>query len=162
MRNPIASAAAAFRALRSDERGAGLVEMALVAPLLGLFTVGIVDLSQAASQRFAMQQAVDRSLQMLVANPQQGDPADDGIDYSYVAEEAAAAAGVPEEDVELETWLQCQGDGQVRKLEFDDPDGCEEGEDTARYLSLDMSDAFQGKVWIGTIDLVASGAVRIQ
>lgn len=144
-------------AIARDRRGATLVEMGVVAPVFCLFVIGIADLSQAVSQRFTMQQAIDRSLHMLVSNPPAGDPTDDDVDYSYVRTEAAGAAGVPVGNVTLTRWLQCDGEPEADYAAI-----CEDGEDTARYVELEMTDTFTGTAWFGTINLRASGAVRIQ
>ena len=146
-----------LRRLPGDERAVSMVEMAIVAPVLALFVVGIADLSQALSQQFTMQQAVNRSLEMLMANPVQGDPADDDIDYSFLKEEAAAAAGVSEDKVALDRWLQCDG---LRQPEFTGT--CAAGQEMARYVSLRMEDSFTGGFHFATIPMTAAGAIRIQ
>lgn len=147
----------AARKLARDCRGATIVEMGLVAPVLGLFVVGIIDLSQAVSQQFTNQQAIDRSLHMLIANPPAGNPGENGVDYSYLAAEAAAAAGIAEEQVALSQWLECDG---IRQDDF--AGTCASGEEIARYVSLRISDTFTGTAQFGEIALIADGAVRIQ
>ena len=62
----------AIRKLRGDERGVSVVELGLVAPVLALMIAGIIDLSQGLAQRFAMQQAVNRSLELVLAVPPPG------------------------------------------------------------------------------------------
>ena len=49
--------------LRHDERGVSAVEFAFLIPILATLILGIIDLSTALSQRFTLQQAVNRSLE---------------------------------------------------------------------------------------------------
>lgn len=53
-------------ALRSDERGAAVIELALVAPVLALLTIGIVDMSNAFSKKLALEQAAQRSIEKVM------------------------------------------------------------------------------------------------
>ena len=52
--------------LRSDERGAAVIELALVAPVLALMTIGIVDMSNAFSRKLALEQAAQRSIEKVM------------------------------------------------------------------------------------------------
>ena len=147
----------AIRKLGSDERGVSVVELGLVAPVLALMIAGIIDLSQGLAQRFAMQQAVNRSLELVLAAPPPGDPDEADLDYSYVAAEAAAVAEVSADQVTLDRWLQCD---EERMEEY--TASCDEGEDTARYLGLAVEKTFHGNFLVGDMDIVARGAIRIQ
>ncbi len=149
--------ASMFRRLFRDERGVSVIEMGIVAPVLALFVVGIADLSQALSQQFTYQQAVNRSLELAMANPIQGDPADDQIDYSFLVEEAAAAADIDEDRVALDRWLQCDG---ARQADF--TGSCATGQETARYISLSIDEPYTGSFHFTDMRTVATGAVRIQ
>ena len=147
----------AIRKLGGDERGVSVVELGLVAPVLALMIAGIIDLSQGLAQRFAMQQAVNRSLELVLAVPPPGDPDEADVDYSYVADEVAAVAEVSADQVTLDRWLQCN---ETRMEEY--TASCAEGEDTARYLSLSVEKPFHGNFLVGDMDIVARGAIRIQ
>lgn len=143
--------------LAGDTRGASLTELALVLPLLFLFFGGIIDFGQGLSERFTMQQAVNRSLELLQAGPLEGDAGSDGVDYSPLIAEAAAAANVPPENVTLRRWLECDNAPQP---DFDDD--CDMGEDTARYLQLRIEKECEGWMFLGDYQLTATGAMRIQ
>lgn len=146
-----------IRKLCGDERGVSVVELGLVAPVLALFIAGIIDLSQGLAQRFALQQAVNRSLELVLAVPPEGDPDDADVDYGYVADEAAAAAEVGAEQVTLDRWLQCD---EARMDDY--TAACADGEDTARYLSVRIQKPFHGSFYVGGMTIVASGVIRIQ
>ena len=146
-----------LKRLGGDERGVSVVELGLIAPVVALFIAGIIDLSQGLAQRFAMQQAVNRSLELLLAQPPEGDADEDDVDFTYIAEEAAEVAGVDVEAVTLDRWLQCDEERMPNYT-----DDCEEGEDSARYLSLRIDKPFTGSFFVGEIDLFATGVMRIQ
>ena len=52
--------------LGSNERGAAVIELALVAPVLALMTIGIVDMSNAFSRKLALEQAAQRSIEKVM------------------------------------------------------------------------------------------------
>ena len=51
-----------------DERGTSIVEMALAAPLLATFVIGMVDLSRAYSGKLQVEQAAQRTIEMVQRN----------------------------------------------------------------------------------------------
>ena len=119
---------------RSDQRGTSIVELAAVAPIFALMVVGLGDLARGFSEKYALQQAVNRTMELA----HQGSPDDD---YDFLIAEAAAAAGVdPEDDVELETWLECDGQQSTPKKAW--TDRCDDGEQIARYITLTIESGF--------------------
>ena len=52
--------------LVSDERGAAIIELALVAPVLALMTIGIVDMSNAFSRKLALEQGAQRAIEKIM------------------------------------------------------------------------------------------------
>lgn len=145
------------RRLSEDARGASLVEFALVLPLLVLLVSGIADLGRGLSERFTLQQAVNRSLELLQAHPPRAGANADSVDYSHLAEQAAAAADVSLDHVTISQWLECDNE---RQSAFDD--SCAADEETARYLRLRIDKDFNGTFFLGTYPMVATGAVRVQ
>ena len=51
--------------LLANDRGAAVVEMALIAPVLALGVIGIVDLSNAYSRKLALEQGVQRAVEKI-------------------------------------------------------------------------------------------------
>ena len=146
-----------LRALARDQRGTSLIEFGFLAPFLALLTMGIIDLSRGLSERFTIQQAVNRSLELIQARPPVAGADDTDVDYSDVRTEAAAAAGVPEAQVTLTRWRECDG---VEEADYSGT--CADGEDTARYFELRIDKPFTGNFFVGEIDLFATGVMRIQ
>jgi Flp pilus assembly pilin Flp len=146
-----------WRRLGADERGVAVVEFGLLAPVLALFVVAMIDLSQGFAERFAMQQAVNRSLELLLVNAPSAGANEDEVDYEGIRQEAATAAGVPIEQVVLRPYMLCGS----RVL--DDHDAvCADDEETARYVSLTVNKNFTGTLYVGTVPLVATGSMRVQ
>jgi Flp pilus assembly protein TadG len=146
-----------FRTLAGDQRGTSLIEFGFLAPMLALLTMGIIDLSRGLAERFAIQQAVNRSLELLQARPAVAGATDTEVDYDFVKAEAVRAADVDEDQVTLTKWLECDGEEQG-----DFNGSCEDGEDTARYLRVRIVKDFEGEFYFDTIPMAASGALRIQ
>jgi hypothetical protein len=80
-------------------------------------------------------------------------------DYSFLKDEAAAAAGVPLSNVNYQSWLECDG----TKKAFSD--SCEAGQQIARYVSIEIwKDFVPSFNWTGssTIRISGEAAARIQ
>jgi Flp pilus assembly pilin Flp len=146
-----------FRLAR-DERGTSLIEFGFLAPFLALLTMGVIDLSRGIAERFELQQAVSRSLELVQARPAVAGADEDDVNYDFVVEEAIAASGVEDEDqVKLTRWLECNG------VDKGDVNGkCADGEDAARYLRVRITKDFEGEFYFGKIPMAASGAIRTQ
>lgn len=119
----------AARRLFRDSRGMALTEFAVVAPIFALFLLSMADLAMGFAQRFALQQAAARTLEMAVLGT-------GAADYSYLVPQAAAAAGVTEQNVTLEKWLECDG---TRKA-WDET--CSTTEQIAKYVKITINSSF--------------------
>lgn len=143
--------------LGRDTKGAAFVEFGLFAPILALFALGIIDLSRGISERFTLQQAVNRSLEMLLVRSPSVGSAEASGDYEFIREEAATAAGVPISQVTLTRTLRCNN------AEMSDYDqACPQGQETARYVNLVINKNFDGIFYLGVVPITATGSMRIQ
>jgi len=52
--------------LRRSERGAAVIELAMIAPILGLMIIGIVDMSNAFSKKLALEQGAQRAIERIM------------------------------------------------------------------------------------------------
>lgn len=91
-------------ALRRDQRGAAAIELALVAPLLGLIILGTVDIAQATAARYGLEQAAQSTTELAVAAP----PKDDD-DVTALRNEAVRASGQPAGNVSFDLYMECDG-----------------------------------------------------
>jgi Flp pilus assembly protein TadG len=55
-----------IRELFAAETGAAVIELALVAPMLALMTVGVVDMSNAYSRKLALEQGTQRAIEKIM------------------------------------------------------------------------------------------------
>jgi Flp pilus assembly pilin Flp len=83
-----------------NRRGASAIEFALVAPVLALMVMGITDVARVVGHKFALDQAVYRTMELITVGALQSD-------YSYVIPEAAAASGEDEDNIDIVSWLEC-------------------------------------------------------
>ena len=142
------------RRLTRDSRGSSVVEFALAAPVIGLVVVGIADYGRGFAQRFALETAAHRTLERAAVGTT-------NTDYSFLAAEAAAAAGVPQSDVTFENWLECDG---TRMPNYSDV--CTSGQQIARYIRVTIYKNFSPSFkWTGkgsTYRLSGAAAARVQ
>ena len=127
---------AGISCLRDNERGTSLLEFAFTAPIFVLMLVGLGDLARGISQKYALQQAVNRTIELA----QFGSPDDD---YAYLqgkAAEAVADLGDANARVlPLEKWVECDGNTTARRPWTDT---CPSGQQTARYITLTIDSKF--------------------
>jgi Flp pilus assembly protein TadG len=143
--------------LGADQSGVSTIELAIFLPILATLITGAVDLGQGLSQQFTLQQAVNRSLEMVQARQFTAAAGASQVNYNFLVTEAASAAKVPVGKVSLRKWLECDG---VTKTDYETL--CETGEDSARYLELRIATTYESTILFTRLPMVVRGAVRIQ
>ena len=159
-----------IRNLARDERGASVIEMALVAPFLATLTIGMVDLSRGYSEKLALEQSAQRAVERAM----QGMQGDDSTDiFEGLQAEAAATAGVAEDDVTVRYWLECNGVDQNTSqatMAADYEKVCPDGEYYSRHLSVSIEKGYTpmfATKWLGansdgSFTLVGEAGIRVQ
>ena len=142
--------------LARDERGTSLIEFGFLVPFLAVMAMGIIDLSRGLAERFALQQAVNRSLELVQARPAVAGATSTDLDYEFALDEAEAAAGTGA-TVTMTRWLECDGADSGAAT-----GDCADGQDSARYLRIRITKNFQGDFYYSAIPMSATGAVRTQ
>ena len=56
------------RTIRLDQRGAAVIELALVAPILAVMIIGVVDMSNGYSRKLALEQGSQRAIEKVDAD----------------------------------------------------------------------------------------------
>ena len=56
--------------LLKSERGAAVIELALVAPILAVLTIGLIDLANAYSRKLALEQGAQRAIEKIMQTPE--------------------------------------------------------------------------------------------
>jgi Flp pilus assembly protein TadG len=119
------------RSLARDERGASIIEMALVLPFFATMIIGVVDISRAYSSKLMLEQAAYRAIEKV----QQYQATEST--YSTLQTEAATAAGVPASQVTIDYWLECNG---TRQATYDS--SCSAGQVQSRFINVDITKTF--------------------
>ncbi len=149
-----------FPRLVQDERGASIIELALVAPILASLLIGMVDISRAYSHKLKLEQAAQRAIEKI----QQYQTTTST--YGTLQAEAAAAAGVPTSNVTIDFWLECNG---TRAANYNSV--CASGQTYGRWVSVDItgtfSPMFRSRRWPGanadgTFTLLGKAGMRTQ
>lgn len=125
MRNPLC--------LLRDERGASIIEVALAAPLLLTFLLGMVDLSRAYSAKLQVEQAAQRTIEMVQRN---GFAAGS---ESTLQTEAQTAAG-PGSVATVTSVLECTNGSTVTTKTYTDT--CPNGDFYARYVKVSITKGY--------------------
>ncbi|GAA4741555.1 hypothetical protein GCM10023264_03250 [Sphingomonas daechungensis] len=114
-----------------DERGASIIELALVAPILGSLLIGMVDMARAYSYKLKLEQSAQRAIEKV----QQYQTTTST--YGTLQTEAAAAAGVPTANVTIDYWLECDG---VRATNYNSV--CSGSATYARWVTVAVQGTF--------------------
>ena len=148
--------------LRRDERGAAIIEMAIVAPVLALLTIGVVDMSNGFATKLKLEQASQRAIEKVMQTT------GNGTGEETIIAEAASQAEVPVENVTVNYRLEC--DGAVQS----DPDGeCTGTQKASKWVTVTVNDKykplfalqkfkFAGLESDGTYHISAKAGMRIQ
>ena len=148
-----------LRRLLRNDRGAAVIELALVAPIFGAMIVGVVDLSRGYSAKLQLEQASQRAIEKVMNGQATYSTA------TALKTEAATVAGVEESAVTVDFWLECNG---TRATDYGTV--CTPGQTYARFMSVAITKSFTpmfvkkfaGANSDGTYTLTGKTAVRTQ
>jgi Flp pilus assembly protein TadG len=144
-----------LRTLARDTRGAAIVELAIVSPMIALLTVGVVDMSNGFNKKLKIEQAAQRAIEKIMNTS-----ASDTIENTLAAE-AAHQGGVPLDNVTVTYRLECDGAET-------DAEECGEDQKTSQWITVTVTDEYQPLFTrrfgpgTGAYQLSATAGVRIQ
>ncbi len=136
----------AVKRLFGNRRGASAIEFALVAPVLAFMVVAITDVARAVGRKFALDQAVYRTLEMVTVGALQSN-------YSYVIPEAAAASGEEEENIDVVSWLECDNVRQANSAAAT----CPGTQQVARFVQVTIESDFEPMFSYGPLGAAFTG-----
>lgn len=159
-----------IRSLARDERGASIIEMALVAPFLATLVIGMIDISRGYSAKIKLEQVSQRTIEKAM----QGMQGDDSTDiFNTLKAEAAATAEVDPSKVEVRYWLECNGVSQNTNpatMAADYEKVCQSGERYSRHLNVKIEKTYTpmfATKWLGSntdgsFTLIGESGIRVQ
>jgi Flp pilus assembly protein TadG len=128
-----------FRLLRTNERGASIVELGLVAPIFAGLLVGMTDISRAYSMKLRLEQAAQRAIETVQQQTRSGNS------YSSLSTEAssaATAAGYSGSTVTVSYKLECNGATNTSTTGAAINASCSSGQTYARYVTVSISNSY--------------------
>ena len=154
-----------LKSIASSERGASVIELALVAPILATLLIGMIDISRAYSARLQLEQAAHRAIEKV----QQYQTTTST--YDTLRTEAASAAGITATATNptVRYWLQC--DNSARLYGTASETTCSGTQTYQRYVEVTVTKPFRpmfGSRFFpranadGTYTLTATAALRTQ
>jgi Flp pilus assembly protein TadG len=173
----------AFKSLAANDRGAAVIELALVAPVLALMIIGIVDMSNAFSRKLALEQGAQRAVERIMQTT-----GNDTVENTLKSEVQCQVNGtianslsckstpVALSDVTVTFKLECTSGGTTTTQSSTDPVAfdalvCPNGTTSkARYLEVVVNDKYTPMFPVrfsfinpdGTYHLSATAGMRTQ
>ncbi|HZB69585.1 MAG TPA: TadE/TadG family type IV pilus assembly protein [Sphingomicrobium sp.] len=150
-----------IRSLGRDERGTSLIEMALIAPLLAALLVGVVDISRGVSVKLQVEQAAQRSIELIQRSEYK---TADKATYEADAQTAAGTGST----ATLTAWMECNGNGVQLDI---DTGTCGATDAVARYVQMTVQKPFTPMFGTrffpnansnGTVTVDATAGIRVQ
>ncbi len=126
-----------FRRLSRDERGASVIELALVLPFFGSMVVGVTDISRAYSQKLLLEQSAYRAIEKVQQYQSNASTYNTLKTEAVAAATAAGFSDVTTNSVTVDYWLECNG---VRQSDYNTTCTTEAG--TARWITIDITHNF--------------------
>jgi Flp pilus assembly protein TadG len=136
-----------FTQLR-DERGAAIIELALVAPVLALMTIGVVDMSNAFSRKLALEQGAHRAIEKIMQTTgtttaeatikSEAVCQVNGTNTDGSCKTIAQGGHIDANDVVVAYRLECDN---VKVTDFDSE--CPGTQRESRYIQVTVNDAYE-------------------
>ena len=145
-----------------DTDGSVTIELALIAPILGMMLIGLVDLSTAFSNKLRLEQIAQRTIERVQQN---GFTADQKLALETEAQTAAGTGST----ATLTFWLECNGVRQTDASAY--TAGCSNATDVfGRFVQLAIVKShapiiaarFMQSNTDGTITVRGTAGIRIQ
>ncbi len=135
--------------LARDNRGAAIIELALVAPILATMTVGVIDLSNGFSRKLVLEQAAQRSIEKVMQTT--------GVKtvQDTIKDEAAEAAGISRDNVTVTYTLTCAG------VAADPTTECANNNTEVRYTEVTLWDTYTPMIPMRLAGMQSNGTFRL-
>jgi Flp pilus assembly protein TadG len=147
-----------MRNLIKNDRGAAIIELALIAPVFALMTIGVIDLANAYNRKLTLEQAAQRAIEKIQQTTQDQEVADAlkieavcQVNGSEIDKETGAevckAGLLTTADVTVEDRLECiDADGAIAETRTGDAaeGACTNAAQVAtRYKSVEVTNVYE-------------------
>jgi Flp pilus assembly pilin Flp len=144
-----------FLFLKRDQRGAVLVEMAMITPVLATMMVGAFDVSRAVARQTELQEVAAEFSAVAMATTLTQDS------LQSLREIAAQSAGIETDKVAIQANTRCGTDPEFLEAGED----CNDDEEEADFLTISIEDQYV-PIWTqfgigGAIDLSVTRSAQI-
>jgi Flp pilus assembly protein TadG len=126
-----------IRRLGRDERGASIIEMALILPVFSTLVIGVADISRAYSQKLLLEQAAFRAIEKVQQYQSNASTYNTLKSEAVTAATASGFTDVTTTNVTVDYWLECGG---VRQADYNTT--CATEAQTARWITIDIPHSF--------------------
>jgi len=123
--------------LSRDERGAAIIEMSLLLPVMATIVIGVADISRAYSQKLILEQSAYRGIEKVQQYYATESTYDTLKNEVVAAANNAGFTDVTASNVTIDFWLECNG---VRQTTYDME--CPTGQTQARWINIDVTHNF--------------------
>lgn len=172
----------ATRKLAANERGAIIIELAAVAPVIALMVVGVVDLSNAFGRKLALEQGAQRAIEKILQTTD-----DKTVEATLASEAVCQVNGLASDgtcktspitlsNVTVTYTLECTASGGAVSTQSNtdattfNTYTCANGSSSAAYISVSITDkytpmfplTFSGINGDGTYHISAKAGMRMQ
>jgi Flp pilus assembly protein TadG len=167
-----------MRKFFSNERGAVVIELALIAPIFLLFVVGIVDMSNAYTRKLQLEQAAQRAIEKIQQTTQNKtientlkDEVVCQVNGTDSSDNCITSSPITTDNVTVAYRLECtNADGTVEvQTNIDSATDCTSSQTQAQYLSVHVIDKYTPMFPIhfgtdadGTYHLAATAGMRTE
>lgn len=125
--------------IRSDSRGAAVIELALVAPILAAMVIGMIDLGAAYSTKVQLEQVAQRIVEKAQQN---GYKESDAATLQTEATTAATAANITGSSATVTDWMECtNSSGTTTRTTYTSQ--CNTNDTYARYMQIDIQASYR-------------------
>ena len=127
----------ALQQLRRDQRGASIIEIALLLPVMSTLIIGVADITRAYSQKLILEQAAYRAIEKVQQYNTTASTYDTLKSEASAAARASGFASATDSDVTIDFWLECNG---ARAADYNSV--CPGSQTYARWVTIDIQGTF--------------------
>jgi Flp pilus assembly protein TadG len=140
----------AMQKLFVNERGAAIIELAIIAPIFALMTIGVVDMSNAYSRKLSLEQGAQRAIEKIMQTTQ-GETVEDTLKTEAVCQVngtntdgTCKSSPITTDNVTVTFRLECtNSDGSVEvHTDADAATDCASNQTQAQYVTVQVTDKY--------------------